>query len=73
MVAQNQLHITADISFAIRKHFAFTYDIDWLISEGCPLAIEIAKFWESRITYNETTKFYEIRGKLFNADFIIIF
>lgn len=62
MVAQNQLHITADISFALRRQFALTYDLDWLNLEGCPLAIEIAEFWESRITYNETTKFYEIRG-----------
>lgn len=29
-------------------------------TEGCELAAEIAKFWESRVIFNDTTKFYDI-------------
>lgn len=61
-VARNQIHVTADISFAVRNHFAATNDMEWLRREGCPLAIEIANFWKSRVVYNESTHFYDIRG-----------
>ncbi|KAG4071845.1 hypothetical protein HA402_006006 [Bradysia odoriphaga] len=60
-VARNQIHVTADISFAIRNHFAATNDMQWLRREGCPLAIEIANFWKSRVVYNKSTHFYDIR------------
>lgn len=61
-VARNQIHVTADISFAVRNHFAATNDFQWLHREGCPLAEEIGNFWKSRVVYNKSTHFYDIRG-----------
>lgn len=62
LVAEKQLHVTADIAFAIRNHFAVTHDMKWLKNEGCLLAEEIAIFWANRVHFNESTGFYDIKG-----------
>lgn len=59
-----QVHIAADISFAARQYLAQTYDKEWFHSEGCFLAKEIARFWESRVTWNKDTQKYDINGML---------
>lgn len=59
-IAEYQQHITGDISFAMRQYFALSNDLEWARSEGCEMAQEIAKFWESRVTFNETIGQYEI-------------
>lgn len=64
LVAQKQLHVTADIAFAIRNHFAATNDLAWLQREGCPLVHEIATFWNSRVQFNTSSRLYDIRGYL---------
>ena len=33
-----------------------------MVSEGCELALEIAKFWEHRVTYNESEGLYDINN-----------
>lgn len=62
-VVEYQLHITADISYAMRLYFAVTHDYDYMEREGCQLSRQIAKFWASRATFNETTRHYELNGK----------
>ena len=64
MVAENQLHVTADISFAYRNHFAATNDFEWLQREGCQVVDQIAAYWASRVHFNETTGFYDIKSRL---------
>lgn len=59
-IAKYQQHITGDISFAVRHYFALTHDIDYMKAEGCELATEIARFWESRVTFNDSTGFFDI-------------
>ncbi|XP_049536826.1 protein-glucosylgalactosylhydroxylysine glucosidase-like isoform X2 [Anopheles darlingi] len=61
-VAQYQHHITADISFGLRQHLAATQDLEWLCSSGAHrMAAEIASFWASRVTFNQTgTAQYDI-------------
>lgn len=61
-IYSNEIHITADVSFAMRQYFAMTHDFEWLISEGCELSREIARFFASRSTFNETTGEYDING-----------
>lgn len=63
-MAQKQLHVTADIAFAIRNHFAATNDLAWLHREGCPMVREIATFWASRALFNSSSRLYDIRGYL---------
>ena len=62
-VVEYQHHIISDIAFAFRSHFAATHDTTWFKSVGCNIAYQTAKFWESRVKFNETTKLYDIRSK----------
>lgn len=59
-IAKYQQHISGDISFGLRYFLALTHDLNFMKAEGCELATEIAKFWESRVTVNDTTRFYDI-------------
>ena len=66
----NEQHITGDVSFALRSYIALTQDFQWLsevvVGEITPLefALNMARFWESRPTYNESKRQWEINGKL---------
>lgn len=59
-IAHYQQHISGDISFGLAQYFSLTHGVDFMKAEGCELAIEIAKFWQSRVTFNETTQLYDI-------------
>lgn len=59
----NALHVSAGVSFAMRQYYAVTHDNDWLLREGCIMSKEIAKFWASYVTFNETTGYYDIKSK----------
>ncbi len=61
-VVEYQHHIMADIAYAFRSHYAATRDQEWWQREGCDIAFNTAKFWESRVKYNTTTKLYDIRS-----------
>lgn len=63
LVASQQVHISADVAFAVRNHFAATGDTDWMTKIGCTIASEVAEFWASRVTFNHTTQMYDIAGK----------
>lgn len=59
-IAEYQQHISGDISFGLRHYLALTHDVDYMRSEGCELSTEIAKFWESRAEFNESSGYYDI-------------
>lgn len=64
---ENQQHISGDISFALRSYMAMTQNFTWLKRpqpNNLPIdmAVNIAKFWESRPTFNETKGKWEING-----------
>ena len=64
---ENQQHISGDISFALRSYIAMTQNFTWLQRpqpNNLPIdmAVNIAKFWESRPTFNETKGKWEING-----------
>jgi trehalose/maltose hydrolase-like predicted phosphorylase len=63
-VVEFQHHIIADIAFAFRSHLAATHDDDWWNSFGCDIAYNTARFWESRVRFNQSTQFYDIRSEL---------
>ena len=62
-VVEYQHHIISDIAFAFRSHLAATHDMNWFKNVGCDVAWNTARFWESRVQYNSTTKLYDIRSK----------
>ena len=54
----NQIHISADISFAARQYLAVTGDLSMFndledSANGCDFIMNIAEFWASRISINE--------------------
>ncbi|XP_041355067.1 protein-glucosylgalactosylhydroxylysine glucosidase-like [Gigantopelta aegis] len=57
-----QIHVTADISYSLRQYLYATHDSSILSSgKGFELAMEIARFWQSRA--NKTSEdVYEIFG-----------
>ncbi|KAL7044782.1 hypothetical protein ACKWTF_002049 [Chironomus riparius] len=61
-VVEFQHHIIADIAFAYRSHLAATHDEEWWNNFGCDIAYNTAKFWESRVKYNDSTENYDIRN-----------
>ncbi|KFB41476.1 hypothetical protein ZHAS_00009068 [Anopheles sinensis] len=63
-VAEYQHHITGDVSYGLRHHFATTQDLVWLQESGCRMVQEIADFWLSRLSFNYTgTGQYDIAGE----------
>lgn len=59
-IAKYQIHNTGDVSFAMQQYFALSNDVEWASREGLEVAEEIAKFWASRVVFNQSTGFYDI-------------
>jgi len=66
---ENQQHITGDIAYAARQYISTTWDLDWLTTAqagtlytGLDFITEMARFWQSRPKYNESTQRYDING-----------
>lgn len=61
-VVEFQHHVISDIAYAFRSHLAATHDMNWWKNVGCDIAYNTAKFWQSRVKFNETSDHYEIRS-----------
>ena len=67
---ENEQHITGDISFALRTFLATTRDLLWLKEEifngitPLEFVLNMALFWESRPTLNETTGKWDVNGNI---------
>jgi trehalose/maltose hydrolase-like predicted phosphorylase len=55
-----EVHVTADIAFAIWQYWQNTGDDDFFVSYGAEIMLESARFWASRGTI-ENDGFYHIR------------
>jgi Trehalose and maltose hydrolases (possible phosphorylases) len=55
-----EIHISGDISFAIRQYHQATGDDEFMRDYGYEMLFEIANFWTSRLEWSETLKRYEI-------------
>ncbi|MCC5891194.1 glycosyl hydrolase family 65 protein [Exiguobacterium sp.] len=53
-------HITSDIAFATWQYYQVTGDQDFMDQYGYELLIDTAKFWASRLEWNEAAGRYEI-------------
>ena len=66
LAAKYQLHVTADVSFALRQYLYVSADADaihLLKQKGSALALHIARFWASRVSKSDK-RGYDILGKL---------
>ncbi|XP_017153393.1 protein-glucosylgalactosylhydroxylysine glucosidase [Drosophila miranda] len=52
-VAQQEIHISPDISFALQKFFAHSGDYAWVCDKAWPIAAEVAEFLVSRAACEE--------------------
>jgi alpha,alpha-trehalose phosphorylase len=55
-----QVHVTADIAYAVWRYWEATRDETFLAGPGADLLFETARFWASRVTRGE--RHYHIRG-----------
>lgn len=53
-------HITADIAYAVWQYYQVTNDLDFMQRYGYEIVIDTAKFWASRVEFNEEKDRYEI-------------
>ncbi|MEA1991067.1 MAG: trehalose-phosphatase, partial [Thermodesulfobacteriota bacterium] len=60
--SHRQRHINAGIVYNIWQYYQVTADLEFLSFYGAEMIFEIARFWESISTYNETLDRYEIIG-----------
>ena len=56
-----EIHISADIAFAIWQYWQATQDHDWLRDCGAEIILDTAIFWSSRVDLNIKSERYEIR------------
>ncbi|WP_045221868.1 glycoside hydrolase family 65 protein [Desulfonatronum thioautotrophicum] len=59
--SHHQRHVNAAIVYNIREYFQATEDMEFLSFYGAEMVLEIARFWSSIATYNQTLDRYEIR------------
>jgi trehalose/maltose hydrolase-like predicted phosphorylase len=55
-----QVHVTADIAYAVRCYWDATQDEDFLAGPGAEILCETARFWASRMTFDRGR--HHIRG-----------
>ncbi|MGQ9700642.1 MAG: glycoside hydrolase family 65 protein [Candidatus Bipolaricaulaceae bacterium] len=56
-----QLHISADVAYAVWQYWQATGDDDFFANYGAEVILETALFWESRVEYNVERGRYEIK------------
>ncbi|RCJ23866.1 beta-phosphoglucomutase [Nostoc minutum NIES-26] len=57
-----EIHISADITYAIWYYWQATSDDEWMRDCGAEIILDTAIFWSSRVEYNSQSARYEIRG-----------
>ncbi len=62
--ADEQIHISADIVYAARQYYAATGDESFWVETGAEIAVEVARFFVSRATWNEDKDRYELLSVL---------
>lgn len=55
-------HITADIAWGVWLYYQATGDDEFMDRRGCELILEIARFWASRVEWQDDTQRYEIKN-----------
>jgi alpha,alpha-trehalase len=58
--SQLERHINIAVAYNIWQYYQVTMDHDFMSFYGAELIIEIARFWASKVSYNESSGRYEI-------------
>lgn len=54
-----EIHISADVAYAVHQYWQVTGDDAWFIQRGAEIILDTAKFWASRAEWNPQTESYE--------------
>ncbi|MDZ7959039.1 MAG: beta-phosphoglucomutase [Aulosira sp. DedQUE10] len=57
-----EIHISADIVYAVWYYWQATGDDQWMRDCGAEIVLDTAIFWGSRVEFNPKSERYEIRG-----------
>ncbi|OKH16105.1 beta-phosphoglucomutase [Nostoc calcicola FACHB-389] len=57
-----EIHINADIPYAVWNYWQATSDDEWMQKYGAEIILDTAIFWGSRVEFNPEGQKYEIRG-----------
>lgn len=56
-----EVHISADVAYALWQYWQVTGDDDWMVHCGAEILLDTAIFWSSRVEWNNREERYEIR------------
>jgi kojibiose phosphorylase len=57
---EEEIHITADVAYGVVTYLTATEDWQFFLDYGAEILFNTARFWESRLEYNETQDRYEL-------------
>ncbi|NMB01258.1 MAG: glycoside hydrolase family 65 protein [Firmicutes bacterium] len=55
-----EVHITADVAYAVQEYVRISGDQDFLIHHGAEMLVETARYWVSRLTYDDQRDCYNM-------------
>jgi len=59
-IGLSEVHITADIAYAINHYYEATNDIEFMRDFGLEMLIQTSRYWKSRFTYNSRHDCYNL-------------
>jgi beta-phosphoglucomutase len=59
---EREIHITADIAYAVWQYWRATGDDGWMRDRGAEIILDTALFWLSRVEWHEQQQRYELCG-----------
>jgi len=59
---EEELHITADISYAIITYLNATNDWQFFLDYGAEILFQTARFWVSRLEFKPVQNYFELKG-----------
>ncbi|MDB6099128.1 MAG: glycoside hydrolase family 65 [Gammaproteobacteria bacterium] len=60
VLGEREIHVNADVALAQWQYWLATHDREWLKQYGWPVIRNVADFWASRASWNESRRRYEI-------------
>jgi len=60
-LSRKQRHVSISVAFNIINYFHHTKDFDFIKKEGGEMLIEIARYWATKVIYNEKKNRYHIK------------
>jgi len=60
--ADHEVHVTADVAFALWHYFLATGDVAFMLKKGVDVLVETARYWTKRVDYDSGKGIYHLLG-----------